>query len=168
MKLKKSFPILAITVAVGGLIAFAVWASAKADENRPGESFPSLGGDHIAVGASHPAYNSNPPTSGWHYAQEAAWGVHSEELSDEQVLHNLEHGGIWISYTGIDQDTQTKIEDLVKRYPDKLIVTPRAKDDSKIAVASWGRLMKLDQYDEAKIVEFIAANKNKSPEPTAQ
>ncbi len=163
MKLK-----ISILVVVVGLIAFAIWASVKADESRPGDSFASLGGEHIPVGATHPAYNSNPPTSGWHYAQEASWGVHSEELPDEQVLHNLEHGGIWISYTGIDQDTRNKIEDLVKRYPDKLIITPRAKDDAKIVVASWTRLLKLDQYDETKIVEFISGNKNKSPEPNAQ
>lgn len=168
MQLTKSFPVFATIVVVGGLIAFAVWASVKADENRPGESFASQGEQHIPVGASHPAYNSNPPTSGWHYAQEATWGVHSEELPDEQVLHNLEHGGVWISYADIDQETRNSIENLVKKYPDKLIVTPRAKDDSKIAVVSWGRVMKLDQYDEAKIVAFIQANKNKSPEPNAQ
>ncbi len=163
MKLKMS-----ILVVVVGLIAFAIWASVKADESRPGVSFANQGQQHIAVGASHPAYNSNPPTSGWHYAQEATWGVHAQELPDEQVLHNLEHGGIWISYTGIDQDTQAKIEDLAKKYPDKLIITPRAKDDTKIVVASWTRLLKMDQYDETKIVEFISANKNKSPEPNAQ
>ena len=84
------------------------------------------------------------------------------------MLHNLEHGGIWISYTDIDQDIQSKIEDLAKKYPDKLVVTPRAKDDTKIVVASWTRLLKLGQYDEAKIIEFIGVNKNKSPEPNAQ
>lgn len=33
--------------------------------------------------------------------------------------------------------------------------------------ASWTRLEKLDSYDEGKILGFIKANKNKSPEPIA-
>ena len=130
--------------------------------------FPTQGRDHIAVGSSHSAYNSNPPTSGSHYADEAQWGAHEQELPDEQLIHNLEHGGIWISYKDIDQSTKTKIEILAKQYPDKIIVTPRANNDAKIAVASWTRLLKLDQFDEGKIVDFIKANKNKSPEPNAQ
>src|SRR3989344_5078 len=54
----------------------------------------------VAVGASHEAYNSNPPTSGPHYEQPSRWGVSQAELPDEQLIHNLEHGGIWISYVG--------------------------------------------------------------------
>ncbi len=34
--------------------------------------------------------------------------------------------------------------------------------------ASWGRLEKLNSFDETKIVDFINANKNKSPEPLAR
>ncbi len=134
---------------------------------RPGETFSIQGQEHIAVGATHEAYNSNPPTSGWHYAQPAQWGVYQTELPDEQLVHNLEHGGIWISYTGIDDATKASLEK-IEQSNSKIIVTPRSKNDAPIVLASWGRLQKFQTLDEEGIQSFIKANSNKSPEPFAQ
>lgn len=154
------------------ILIAGVWSSKflqkKAELTRPGEILSSQGQKHIQTDADHEEYNSNPPTSGSHNAQPANWAIYQSELPDENLIHNLEHGGIWISYNNIDDDTKTKIEDLAKRYPNKMIVTPRSKNDSKIAIASWTRLLKLDVFDEATIVVFIKANKNKSPEANAQ
>jgi hypothetical protein len=141
--------------------------SRQGQKARPGEIFAIQGQQHIDIGASHIAYNSNPPTSGPHYVQPANWGVYQTELPDEQLIHNLEHGGIWISYTGIASTTQIDLEKLAKSYT-KIIVEPRTKDDAPIILASWGRLEKFQTYDEQAIVAFIKANTNKSPEPMAQ
>lgn len=154
-----------------GIIGFFIWEQGKPKPPEVGEAIavdPVNGRQHISIGATHPLYGSNPPTSGPHYEEAAKWGIYQTELPDEQVLHNLEHGGIWISYTNIDADTKTKIENMARRYPNKMIVTPRAKNDSKIALASWSRLQKLEAFDETIIVNFIKSNKNQSPEPLAQ
>ena len=142
---------------------------AGVDQSAPlqGEEVAGLTASHIDEGDSHEAYNSNPPTSGAHLATAARWGVYQEALSDEQLVHNLEHGGIWISYKDIDPETKANIERIGRSNPGSVIVTPRAQNDSKIAVASWKRLMKLDFYDEQKILDFIKANINNSPEPLA-
>lgn len=127
------------------------------------ERYPDQGGGHIAVGVSHPSYNSNPPTSGWHYAQEAEWGIYEEELPDEQIVHNLEHCGIWISYQpNISRETKENLASFVKKFPAKVILTPRAANDSPIVLTSWGILFKLSDYDEAKILAFVAAFLNKT------
>lgn len=136
---------------------------------RPGESFAIQGREHIPVGSEHPEYNSNPPTSGSHYAQPTNWGVYQEELEDGNVIHSMEHGGIWISYQpSIDDETKEKLEAIGKKYSGSVVVSPRSANDSLIALASWGRLEKLTSFDEALIVEFIKRNKNKSPEPLAK
>ncbi len=94
--------------------------------------------------------------------------MYQEQPADEQLVHNLEHGGIWISYKpDIDADTKAKIEAVGKANPNSVIVTPRPQNDSPIVIASWIRLMKFEAYDEEKILNFIKANKNKSPEPLA-
>ncbi len=134
---------------------------------RPGVAIPDQGRQHISIGANHPPYNSNPPTSGSHYAQPAAWGVYNAELPDEQLIHNLEHGGVWISYTNIDDATKSALEKLV-RSQSKVIMEPRAKGDAPIVLASWNRLLKLQQFDEQVVLGFIEANRNQSPEPLAQ
>jgi hypothetical protein len=129
------------------------------------ERYPEQGTTHIRLGDPHPAYNSNPPTSGWHTPQDAPWGSHRTVLPDEVLVHNLEHGGIWISYRDADDGALVeKLEALAARYRSKVIVTPRPANDAPIAVAAWTRLMKLDAYDEEKIVGFIRAYKNTGPE----
>ncbi|MDO8664595.1 MAG: DUF3105 domain-containing protein [Candidatus Liptonbacteria bacterium] len=154
---------------IGSLGYGVVYLATRPEKSMPGISFPILGREHIPVGTFHPEYNSNPPTSGSHYAKEAEWGVYQNELPDEQLIHNLEHGGIWISYkSDIAPAIKAKLESIGNRYKESVIVTPRAKNDSMIAVASWGRLEKLDTFDETEIINFIDANKNKSPEPLAR
>ncbi|MEX2145128.1 MAG: DUF3105 domain-containing protein [Candidatus Spechtbacterales bacterium] len=156
--------LLVIGSSIYGLILLA----SKAEKERPGQSYSILGEEHIEVGASHPDYNSNPPTSGWHYGSPAEWGVYDRELPDEQLIHNLEHGGIWISYKDIDEDTKAKLAAIGKKYPGSVIITPRSANDSKIALASWGRLQNLENFDETAIIDFIKTNKNRSPEPIAR
>ena len=128
-------------------------------------SVADQGRAHVAPGASHPAYNSNPPASGWHYAGTAPWGFHNGELPDELLIHNLEHGGIWITYKD-DQDPATvdPLVALAREFPRKLVATHRPKNDSPLAVVAWGRVMKLDRYDRAAIVDFYNRFKNKGPE----
>jgi len=168
-RLVKKITIWTIVVLVIGGSEYGLYSVANRPEKpRPGEIFPILGQEHIAIGASHPSYNSNPPTSGWHYAQSADWGVYQQELPDEQLLHNLEHGGIWISYKAVDEGTKSGLEAIGKRYPGSVVVTPRSANDAKIVLTSWGRLEKLVSFDETRIVDFIRANKNKSPEPLAR
>lgn len=141
----------------------------RSAESRPGESFTIQGKEHIEVGETHSEYNSNPPTSGSHYGDAVDWGVYQDELTDENAVHSLEHGGIWISYqSDIDEDTKQKLEAIGTQYSGSVVVSPRSKNDSRIAIASWGRLEKLSAFDEQLIVEFIKLNKNQSPEPLAE
>lgn len=141
--------------------------TASKDDPAVGEEFENLGQTHIEPGATHESYNSNPPTSGPHLAEPAKWGVYSTPLQDEQAIHNLEHGGIWISYKDIDDQTKAQLETIAKVNGGSVIMSPRSSNDAKITLSSWLRQIKLESYDEAKILEFIKSNKNKSPEPIA-
>ena len=163
--IKWALALLILGVVIYGLFLFI----SRTTTSRPGQSFAIQGREHISVGDSHPEYNSNPPTSGSHYGQTVNWGVYQDELPDESVIHNLEHGGIWISYQpSIDEAIIEKINEVGRKYPGSVVVAPRAANDSLIALASWGRLEKLSSFDEQLIIEFIKKNKNKSPERLAR
>lgn len=158
---------------IGGVVivlivaGYGVFAYLKnRDVNLPGVLFSDQGREHIAQNHQH-VYNSNPPTSGWHYPQAAEWGTYREELPDETMLHNLEHGGIWISYKpDISEEMRANLEEFYKRWGRKIIVTPRSKNDIDIAVAAWTRLDKfsVSEYSEERIEQFIRAHRNKGPE----
>lgn len=136
--------------------------------DRPGQSYPIQGRQHVRPGQSHPDYNSNPPTSGWHYRKPANWGFYTRQLQDERVVHNIEHGGIWISYTSaVNRTVLDKLRTIAHQYPKSVVVTKRDANDAPIAAASWGQLMELQQFDRQRIITFIDANMNNSPEPFA-
>ncbi len=124
--------------------------------------------DHIEVGASHPPYNSNPPTGGWHYANPADIGFYTTQLPDEQLVHNLEHGQIWLSFRDADDTAAIDVLRAVQaRQPGAVIVTHRPENPARIAVASWGQLLLLDEPDVDQMVAFITRYKNRAPEPLA-
>jgi len=148
---------------------------------KPGQSVPQLARTHIDVGAAHDPYNSDPPTSGPHYAQPASAGFYDAALPDETLVHNLEHGYVVIWYkcsTPEDapcQTLKTQIKDVMNRAgpvvfttgAKKLIAVPRPKMDTLIALTSWGRMDKLSSFNEAEITEFINDFRLAAPEPDA-
>ena len=122
---------------------------------------------HIASGTSITAYNSNPPNSGSHWPAPAKNGVYDKQLPDEQLVHNLEHGHVWISYKpDTSEDVVNKLKEIVGEDDWKLVLEPRDKNDSQIALVSWGRVLKLDQLDENKVKDFIKTYRNRGPEKT--
>lgn len=163
--------VLFIVLAGAGL-----WFLAKSNIGGPsvkelGEAVKVQSAQHIPVGQAHEPYSSNPPTSGPHYAEPGAGPipckVYSEEVLDEGVVHNLEHGSIWITYKDKSDSVLANQLKKVAETTSKIILSPRAKNDSKIAIVSWGRILKLTTFDEQKLTDFIKLYKGKAPEPMA-
>ena len=165
---------------IGGALALAVIAglaflvqSNTAVASAPGERIPIQGADHIEVGATHPPYNSDPPTSGPHYDTPLPAGFYDAPQPDEHFIHNLEHGHIWITYdcsklTNCDE-VKTKLRVLIGSYNQwKIVASPRQNTDAPIAVAAWGWLQKLNTYDEPAIRRFVNAWRNRGPEQTME
>lgn len=125
--------------------------------------------NHIPVGSPRPNYNSNPPTSGEHYAETVPRGVHDEEFPDERLVHNLEHGEIWISYKpGI---SETAIETLrnITRDTRKIVLTVRPANEKDIVLVAWGRLDTFDVNSDGtisreRIEDFVKRYRDKGPE----
>lgn len=137
--------IVLIAFALVGVLYGLSHYSQIAVAELPGEGFTSLGQEHIALNADLPTpYNSNPPTSGAHYAEPANWGIYDYEVNDKIFIHNLEHGGIWIAYKpGVSKgivDDLIDIADSLGRV--KIVMAPRAANDADVAIAAWTRVQK--------------------------
>src|SRR3989338_5629034 len=124
---KKGMRWLAFIVIAGLLVwwVYDYFNKAVTQGPTPGEYFQAQSRDHINRGAEHPAYNSNPPTGGWHYDQPAQSGIYDTEFPDEQLVHNLEHGLIWIAFKpDLPAEQIDKLADIAKDYGSKIIMTP--------------------------------------------
>lgn len=131
----------------------------------PGEAVAIQGQEHIKIGEKHPAYNSVPPTSGWHFEDPAKWGVHNEPIVDEIQVHNLEHGGILVQYKpDLATDDIDELKRIVSKYDSDIILAPYPNLDKNIALTAWGRIDKFERPDEERIDRFYRAFVDKGPE----
>jgi hypothetical protein len=134
----------------------------------PENHIPELKREHVPEG-TRVKYNSNPPTSGPHYAVEAQWAIYNKPPVDEQLVHNLEHGGVIISYNP-DRIKGEELEQIkaqarkLSAINPRIIVTPRPKMDTAIALTAWGYLQKLDSYDPEAVKAFYDAHIARGPE----
>ena len=150
-------------LAGGYLLARSIGPSSR---EQPGVFMADQGREHVALGTAF-NYNSNPPTSGPHHVNPAEWGVYSEEIPDQVLIHNLEHGGIWIAYKpGIGPAVAARLDAIAKEFGRKVIMAPRSANDADIALAAWNYLDKFSQteFSEERVRKFIQAHINRGPE----
>ena len=143
-----------------------------------GTQEPLLAAEHITP-PQKGNYNTVPPTSGQHYNQAgvapAAWGIKDSNLPNEVTTHNLEHGGIVIGYSNLTPAETDQLKGIVRTLMNgtyrKIILEPYLLSDAKIALTSWGWLLKLQSVDEIQIVQFTRSHysdQNFAPEWNVQ
>jgi len=162
-------PLLITAAVVGGFFYFS--RRKEPASNDLSQGYPIVSRDHVARGVGVTDYNSNPPTSGKHWSDASApisRGVHDEEFPDEALVHNLEHGEVWISYRSNIPDSVKEELRQIARDNYKTVLTLREKNDTDIALAAWGRLDKFNlddkPLDKTRIEDFIKRYRNKGPE----
>jgi hypothetical protein len=162
-------------VAIVLLVVLAVYMSIRGQMPVGNEQvFPSQGNVHIEQGSPSPlAYNSTPPTSGPHYNGLAPWGVHTEPIRYEQIVHNLEDGGVAVYYQCEEgcAELQEQLAEVVRSYSNAgrhVIMlpndpswttdagTPLHQDmEARVALTAWQRLDKFDEFDAGRVRAFI-------------
>ena len=153
--------------AIGGVIVVVVAAAVgyftyRSMSTLPGVLMPDQGNLHINVETEpHVPYNSDPPTSGPHMPYIAPWGVHTEPVSKELQVHNLEDGGVMVQYNCPSgcADVVDKLKAIVSRYPEHVILAPYPGMKTRIALTAWTRIDAFDNLDESRVRRFIDAYK---------
>jgi hypothetical protein len=129
------------------------------------ETFPDLGRNHIPLTETFDKYNSNPPTSGPHYAEKVAgWGSYNTETPQTTLVHNLEHGGIIIHYKDQTPKQVDQIASFVDSYQDGVISNPNPKIDKPIVLTSWTHRQECKTFSPKAVAGYIDIYCNKGPE----
>lgn len=119
------------------------------------------------------AYKKAPPDGGRH---DQVWAtcngvVYDTPVRNEHMVHSLEHGAVWIAYNAdeVTGDDLTSLEDRVDGQP-YMLMSPYPGLDQPVSLQAWGHQLKLDDVDDERIDQFIAAlreNEYTTPEPGA-
>ena len=135
--------------------------------------------DHTVMTADGTStkWNTSPPTSGPHYSGPAVWGAYTEPLLQAQVVHNLEHGGIFIQYgKDVPQATIDELKGFYDSHQNGTLLAPLPSLGSKIALGVWttsspskpdtgtAYLAKCTTFDEKAYAAFFNAYQFKGPE----
>lgn len=149
---------------IAAIVAVALigWFAYQSAANLPGTPVPDLGNAHIqTLSEPHLPYNSDPPTSGPHLSYIAPWGIHTSPIPKELQVHNLEDGGVLVQYNCPQgcAELVEKLKGIVSRYNRQVILAPYPGMDKRIALTAWGRIDKFDEFDEKRIVRFVATYK---------
>jgi hypothetical protein len=124
-------------------------------------------GNHQRGVLTYPNY---PPVGGVHNPvwQNCMGNVYTSQISNEQAVHSLEHGAVWIAYNpSLPQDQIDALAAKVNNV-EYLLMSPYPDLDSPISLQAWGYQLKVDNANDDRIDEFISALKiNASQEPGA-
>jgi hypothetical protein len=127
-------------------------------------------------------WNTDPPTSGPHFGFDnnqnlgtVIWGAYTEPLQLARVVHNLEHGGVYIFYGDkVRPAVVEQLREFYDRHEKGTLLAPYPKLGNQIALGAWvasddgetenGYLAKCNTFDEDAFSSFFAAFQFEGPE----
>lgn len=146
---------------LGLLVAVQVGMNVYREATAPGERFASQGNVHVSLGTSTPAYNSDPPTSGWHTPDLGPWGSHVEPQPDQRLIHNMEDGGVIFWYqAGTPEENAAHVaalEEVAGSGFSRVVIAPREGMPTTYAMTAWRRLQRFDAIEPAAMLAFLEA-----------
>ena len=110
-------------------------------------------------------YPQSPAVGGPHDPEWLDCGVYDEPVREENAVHDLEHGTVWISY---DPDlSEDDVAELADRLPQNGILAPYPGLDAPVVVTVWGRQLELTGADDPRLELFIESfgGGQTAPEP---
>lgn len=154
---------LVIAAAIVVVLAFFVVRSLEI--GAPGERIAAAGvGQHVPEGQPV-TYNSVLPVGGPHWPSPAAWGNSTVPVPDERAVHDLEHGGVVVSYNNIPSTDLAKLQGLLLSYPRdnfgevKLLIRPYDRiPQGTFVLTAWGWKESFTAYDDAGVRAFLDAH----------
>lgn len=165
-------------VALWGLVALAAALIAAACGGGSGSDFddPRLQQFNDALttpGQPHVsgpvAYPTTPPYGGPHDAVLVRCGVYREAQPFTGMVHTMEHGAV-IWYYQPDLFNPEEVSALRRLASElfnggaRLVLTPSRELRAPIVLASWGRLLALQQFEEETVRAYVAAFDGQGPE----
>ena len=126
------------------------------------EIYQDLSTEHVDDEVDYP---QAPPVGGEH---DQAWhecGVYDAPVREENMVHSLEHGTVWVTYQpGLSEE---EIETIVALLPDDSIVSPYPDQRAPVVVTVWGAQLALEGPDDPRLPLFVDeyGDGHTSPEP---
>jgi hypothetical protein len=114
-------------------------------------------------------YPQTPPAGGSHNPVWLNCGIYSQPVPNENAVHSMEHGAVWITYDA-KKMSAGDLKHLKGLLPSTYIVlSPYEGLPSPIVLSGWNHQLKLDSVNDPRIPKFLEEywRNQDVPEPSA-
>ena len=99
-------------------------------------------------------YEQTPPAGGEHNQMWLNCGVYDQAVPNENAVHSLEHGAIWVTYDASISDAE--LETLKAELPSTyVILSPFDGIPSPIVLSAWNAQLQVESADDPRIAAFF-------------
>lgn len=117
--------------------------------------------DHVSAPVT---YDTTPPTGGNHsyYWADCSGTVYPNAIANENAVHMLEHGAVWITYKPGLAASQVAVLSKLVTGQNYTAMSPYPGLKSSISLQAWGYQLFVDDASDARIQQFVGAMRNNS------
>ncbi|GHE79701.1 membrane protein [Streptomyces longispororuber] len=177
--------VIVAAVGIGGYFLVASADDDSSDSGKPGDAkavaeftrtkdgekvwdAKKLGRTHVAGKVKYPV---TPPVGGNHHQvwMNCNGDVYKKEIPNENAVHSLEHGSVWVTYNDQAKPADLKkLEAKVKKTPYSLM-SPVRNQKEPLLLTAWGHQRAVTGADDPKVNSFFSTyvQGKQTPEPGA-
>ncbi len=162
-------PLVAIAVTVVALAgcggsAGTDDAGSPAVEIEGVETFGEQSRDHVEGPVD---YDQDPPVGGAHASVWQTCGAYDQPIADENGVHSMEHGAVWITYgPSLSDDDVNQLWGRAA-VSTHVLVSPRDGLPSPVVASAWSTQLQLDGATDDRLDDFLTTYVQgpQTPEP---
>ncbi len=169
---RRAYVIIGLIVAVfiAGFAALVILDARQKAASTPPEEVRTYdvgpAGQHTQADV---AYEQSPPAGGEHNDVWQNCGYYAEPVRDENAVHSLEHGAVWITYSpDLSEDEVERLRDIAESQT-YVLVSPYEGLPTPVVASAWGKQLSLQSAEDPDLERFIGAYRQgpQTPEPGA-
>jgi len=141
---------VAIVVALAVAVPMLVAEDPVPSDLSAVRSYDDLSTHHTPDDVDYP---QSPPVGGEHASEWLECGAYDVPVREENAVHDLEHGTVWISYA--PDLGANDVATLAALLPQNGIMAPYPGLDAPVVVTVWGRQLSLDGAEDSRLELFV-------------
>lgn len=114
-------------------------------------------------------YDQTPPAGGVHSAVWQNCGIYDQPIRNENAVHSLEHGAVWITYRPDLPAVSVQTLQNLARGHDHVIVSPYPDLPHAVVATAWGLQLPVEDASDPRLPVFVSRYEKgpQTPEPGA-
>ena len=115
-------------------------------------TYSNLSREHVTGKVNYPQV---PPVGGDHYPIWLNCGIYTTPVVNENAVHSMEHGAVWITYQPAlsSADVQT-LQNLAHGHS-YVILSPYPGLPTPVVITAWGVQLKVNSPNDPRLAQFI-------------